>query len=293
MAADGTVLVVGGDGMLGAVTASRLAATGVHVISTSRRGTAGSLPLDLAASTTSWKLPEGLSAAVLCAAVTSTEECRRHPEAARLVNVEATVELAGRLAGHGARVLLLSTNQVFDGNLPCTPAASARCPRTAYGQMKAEAEEAILQLGEMATVVRLTKVLSQTLSIVVRWREALERSETVRPLADLMLAPVSPSLAASAITAAVRSKVSGILQVSATTDVSHADVASRLASIWGFPGELVRPTTVAEAGVFLEHVPRHTTLDTTRLGVSCGIEPPEPWQAVAAAGAAGTGRGQQ
>ncbi len=283
MAADGAVLVVGGDGMLGAVTASRLAATGVRVICTSRRGTPGSLPLDLAASSTSWTLPKGLSAAVLCAAVTSTEECRRHPEAARLVNVEATVELAHRLVGTGARVLLLSTNLVFDGTLARTPAEAARCPRTAYGRMKADAEEAILQLGEMATVVRLTKVLSRTLAVVVRWRQALARSETVRPLADLMFAPVSPSLAGNAIAVAVRSNLPGILQVSATADVSYADVASRLASIWGFPADLVRPTTVAEASLVLEHVPRHTTLETTRLRAACLIEPPDPWKAVDAA----------
>jgi len=294
MATNGAVLVVGGDSMLGAVTASQLAATGVHVIPTSRRGTPGSLPLDLAASPSSWTLPEGISAAVLCAAVTSTEECRRHPEVARLVNVEATAELAHRLAGNGARVMLLSTNLVFDGTLSYTPAEATRCPRTAYGRMKAEAEEAILQLGEVATVVRLTKVLGQPLSIVMRWREALNHRQTVRPLADLTLAPVSPSLAAGAITEAVRSKLSGILQVSATSDVSYADVAGRLASIWGFPGELVQPTTIAEAGVILEHVPRHTTLDTTRLRLACDIEPPDPWQAVeAAAGAVRTGRGQQ
>ena len=269
MTAGRRVLVVGADGSIGAAVATRLEAAGIVVVRTSRRGTAGSEPLDLTAAAATWRLPPDLSAAVLCAAVTSTEACRNHPDEARRVNVEATVELGRRLAAAGSRLVFLSTNMVFDGSVPHVAAAAARRPRTAYGRMKAEAEEALLAIDGATTVVRLTKVVTGSLPILVGWRDALRRGEAIRPLSDLVMAPVSLNLAATVI-----------LQVSARADVSYADVARRLADRWGFPADRVAPATAAEAGVRLEHLPAHTTLDASIVRDRLGIESPDPWAAI-------------
>jgi dTDP-4-dehydrorhamnose reductase len=280
MATDGAVLVVGADGTIGAAVAARLVAAGRDVIRTSRRNVPGTLPLDLAADPASWRFPGGLSAAVLCAAVTSAEQCRSRPDEARRVNVVAAVELGRRLAASGARIVFLSTNMVFDGSVPFVPPAAARCPRTAYGRMKAEAEETLLAFGELTTVVRLTKVVDRTLPTIEGWRAALGRGETVRPFSDLPMAPVSLELAAAVISAAACEPLGPILQVSARADVTYADVAARLAARWGFARELVRPVPVAESGVGLEHVPAHTTLDATLVRDRLGRELPDPWAAL-------------
>jgi hypothetical protein len=42
----------------------------------------------------------------------------------------------------------------------------------------------------------------------------------------------------------------------------------------------VRPVTVAESGVALEHVPAHTTLDASAVRDRLGREPPDPWAAI-------------
>jgi len=283
MADDGAILVVGADGGLGGRVAARLSAGGMRVISTSRRGTPGTWPLDLSSSAP-WRLPSGLATAVLAAAVTSTEACRRQPAVARRVNVEASVTLVRTLVSMGTRVVFLSSNLVFDGSIPYTPAATPTCPRTAYGAMKATAERALLGLSDRVAVVRLTKVLDASTPLVAAWRRSLGRGEPVRPLVDMVLAPVAPDFAARAIAAVACSSASGILQVSAATDITYAAVAARLADAWGFAGDLVNPVTVADAGLDLEHLPRHTTLDATRLESMFGIQPPDPWDAVAAAG---------
>ena len=280
MTAGRRVLVVGADGSIGAAVATRLEAAGIVVVRTSRRGTAGSEPLDLTAAAATWRLPPDLSAAVLCAAVTSTEACRNHPDEARRVNVEATVELGRRLAAAGSRLVFLSTNMVFDGSVPHVAAAAARRPRTAYGRMKAEAEEALLAIATATTVGRLTKVVTGSLPILVGWRDALRRGEAIRPLSDLVMAPVSLNLAATVISAAARERLGAILQVSARADVSYADVARRLADRWGFPADRVAPATAAEAGVRLEHLPAHTTLDASIVRDRLGIESPDPWAAI-------------
>jgi|688.fasta_scaffold94806_2 dTDP-4-dehydrorhamnose reductase len=275
----GRVLVVGADGLVGATVAARLEAAGTSVIRTSRRGSPGSMPLDMSALSTQWSPPPGVAAAVLCAAVTSTEACRDRPDEARRVNVEGTLELARRLADAGARIVFLSTNLVFDGSTPFTPATAARCPRTAYGRMKAEAEERLLALGG-TTVVRLTKVVGRTLPVIDRWRDSLDRGEPIRPLTDLVVAPVSLDLAAMVIAATAREPLGPILQVSARADVTYADVAARLAARWGAASALVQPASAADLGLALEHLPAHTTLDASLVRDRLGIEPPDPWAAL-------------
>jgi len=279
MAGDARVLVVGADGAIGSTVAARLEAAGMAVLRTTRRSISAAIHLDLAALPATWSPPPGLSAAVLCAAVTSTEICRDRLDHARRVNVEGTLELGRRLADAGARIVFLSTNLVFDGSMPFTPATAARCPRTAYGRMKAEAEEQLLSLG-VTTVVRLTKVIGRTLPVIDRWRAALARGEPIRPLTDLVIAPVSLDLATTVIAAAAREQLGPMLQVSANAELSYAEVATRLASRWNASSDLILPTTAAELGLVLEHLPTHTTLDASLVRDHLGLAPPDPQTAI-------------
>jgi dTDP-4-dehydrorhamnose reductase len=145
--------------------------------------------------------------------------------------------------------------------------------------MKAEAEERLLALGG-TTVVRLTKVVGRTLPVIDRWRDSLDRGEPIRPLTDLVVAPVSLDLAAMVIAATAREPLGPILQVSARADVTYADVAARLAARWGAASALVQPASAADLGLALEHLPAHTTLDASLVRDRLGIEPPDPWAAL-------------
>jgi uncharacterized protein YbjT (DUF2867 family) len=112
------------------------------------------------------------------------------------------------------------------------------------------------------------------------WREALGRGQPVQPFADLPLAPLTPGFAAAAVVAALDHGTGGVIQVSATDDVTYADVAFRMSHAAGQSSGLVHPVRAAAAGGEIEHVPLHTTLDTTTLRERLGLEPPGPWAAV-------------
>lgn len=283
MAGDGGVLVVGADGLLGRAVVSELGFRNIPVFCTSRRGLPGKLFLDLSAPSSSWDIPLRASGAVICAAVTNTERCRIAPDDARQVNVDATVELAQRLTATGTRVVFLSTNLIFDGTTPYALADAPRCPRTAYGVMKADAEEAILALGELATVVRLTKVMHGRMELLASWRAALARQQPIAPFSDLPVAPLSPRFAAAAIASAATYSRCGVLHVSPSHDVTYADIANYMAAAYSYSSDLIRPVTVKASAIPLEHVPTHTTLDCTMLRKWFGMEPPDPWAAVAEA----------
>lgn len=280
MARDTPVLVVGAEGVVGAAVRAWLTADGVSVLGTSRRGTPGLWPLDLEAAPTTWRLPDAVSAAVLCAAMTSTAECRRRPDRARMINVDATVELAARLGAAGAKIVFLSSNQVFDGTVAATCADNTPCPGTAYGRMKAETEAAIRGLKAATLVVRLTKIIHRDMPLLAGWRDALQRGQPIHPFIDLPLAPITAAFAARVIAAALSYGLTGIVQVSAAADVTYADMAVRMARAVGRPASLVHPVSAAQTAGAIEHVPLHTTLDTTTLQHRLGIAPPDPWLAV-------------
>ncbi|MGH9547673.1 MAG: dTDP-4-dehydrorhamnose reductase [Terriglobales bacterium] len=84
---------------------------------------------------------------VLAAAYTDVDGCETHRDRAFDVNCRGAVNVARAAKQHGARLLFISTDYVFDGT-KTTPYATGdpRSPRSVYGQSKAEAE---VQIGEI------------------------------------------------------------------------------------------------------------------------------------------------
>ena len=81
---------------------------------------------------------------VLAAAYTDVDGSERDPEAAFAVNGKGTENVAGVVQKHGAKVLYISTDYVFDGQgkRPYEP-ADPIAPINVYGESKARGERAI------------------------------------------------------------------------------------------------------------------------------------------------------
>lgn len=276
----GAILVVGADGTIGAALARQLRAQGEAVVETTRRPQSiapGRVPLDLARDPSGWEPPPGVRLAFLCAAVSGLEACCRDPVGSRAVNVEHTARLASALAERGAFAVFPSTSQVFDGTSARRPAADPVCPRGEYGRQKAEAEARLLAMG--AAVVRLTKVVRPDMPLLAGWVRALRAGVPIRPLRDLVMAPVSLAFAATALARIGLARRAGIAQVSATRDVTYEAVARRLCARLGADPALVQPTTARQAGLPEASIAAHTSLDSAGLE-DLGLSAPDPWDAV-------------
>jgi len=274
MAATSASLVIGADGLLGRSISGRLRGLGGRVIETRRQLTAGTPPLDIAKMSTSWPLPPNVTTAYFCAAVTSQHKCRTAFDRAYAVNVTGTVALIRRLVDAGVFVVFPSTNLVFDGRWPRVPAEAATCPRTAYGQMKAEVEANILAIGGGVGVVRLTKVVHGGLPVFAEWRTSLTRGVDVRPFHDVVFAPLALREAVSVLVTVGQKQVPGILQASSRNDISYAEACFFLAKELDIPGSRVKPVSWQESARHFEHAPSHTTLDTSRAERICGFSTP-------------------
>jgi dTDP-4-dehydrorhamnose reductase len=277
--------VIGGDSMIGARLAAVLAQRGETVLATTRRPerAAPDRPLlDLSSDG-----PEALRSleprpgdvAFIAAAVARIAECERAPEAARTVNVDGAERVARLFTEAGGRALFLSTNQVLPDDAPDVPADAALSPRHAYGRQKAEAEAKVLALG--GAVLRLAKVFGPSDALVTGWRDNLAAGRFIHPFSDMTAAPISDLLAAEALVALARSGASGIFQLSASRDVTYADLARRLARDMGAPESLIAP--ISWRSVEIGFAPaRFSSMEGQGLLATTGIERPDPFAAVAA-----------
>ncbi|MDN3359416.1 sugar nucleotide-binding protein [Actinomadura sp. DC4] len=134
------VLVVG-QGLIGAAIVARLRAAGHPVVVVARRPRAGTLALDLATEEGRAELAETARrtaprSVVLVHGPSDVTGCEDDPQAA----LETHEGVAAAVADAGCPVVLVSTDNVFDGERPLNRTADPVAPANAYGRAKLAAE---------------------------------------------------------------------------------------------------------------------------------------------------------
>ena len=168
-----TIFLTGASGLVGSAFARAAARRGLHVIGTVGTyagvvaGLAAQRPVDLSdeAATTAAVLDVFPQVIVNCAALAEPAQCDAHPALAQAMNVALPATLA-RLAHHlSARLVHISSEQVFDGTRR-TPYAAAdpAAPLSRYGRQKIESERAVHAAApEFAVTVRAPLLLGNSL----------------------------------------------------------------------------------------------------------------------------------
>jgi dTDP-4-dehydrorhamnose reductase len=279
-------LIVGGDSEIGAAACRALKAQGAAVVATTRRRdrVASDRPfLDLAAPLDDWAPPPGTQAVCLCAAIARLSACAGDPQGSAHINVVQTLALAEKLLARGIALLFLSTNQVFDGRTPHERAEAPHSPISEYGRQKARAEAALLRQlenGAPVAILRLAKVVSDTMPLIAGWIKDLTAAKTIRVFNDLKLAPTPTDLVCTAIAALLQDRARGIFQLTGPRDVSYADIGGFLAAYLDADTKLVNQTSARAAGLPEGATPPHTTLDSSRMRVHYGLDVPDVWDVV-------------
>jgi len=277
------LLIVGADGFLGGALRAHwqqqkraVAATTFLPVADQR----DTHRLDLSQSPEFWPVLPPCRAAVLCAAITSLEQCRRDPAGTRKVNVEHTLALAQLLAEQGTFVVFLSTNLVFDGTKPLRQADEATSPRTEYGRQKAAVEAGLMALGLRHAVVRLAKVFHSGLPLVRDWRDSLRAGKPITPFADMVCAPVALPTVIQGLAMVAEKELEGRWQFSPSEDVSYATIATEVGRLVQADLSLIRPGSARQLAS-LEHLPAHTTLDARGTRAKLGLDFPEASRVIA------------
>jgi dTDP-4-dehydrorhamnose reductase len=273
-------LVIGADGVIGSALCDHLARCGHTLFGTTRRKNKVdsnlTLFLDLAEPRIATDHLPDVDIAIICAAMARFAECRMQPHLARRVNVTAPIAVARRLVERGAFVVRLSSSAVFDCRIPRVRADRPTDPRSIYGRLQAEAEEAVLGLGKNASILRLTKIMTSDFALIRNWIAALARGDSIEAFEDHALCPLPLASVVDAATAVLELGQGGIFQVSGAADISYADLARHLVRRLGLPSAKVVPVRALDKGVPADEVTPFTSMDTARLTAITGFVPPQP-----------------
>jgi len=157
------------------------------------------------------------------AAWTDVDGCARQPDLARRRNATAVAELARAAAARGTRLLLVSTNEVFDGrsDAPYRP-ADPTGPLNAYGASKLEGERAAAEAYAADPASQLTVRTAWLygppgndfpLKVIAAARRAIGEGLPLRLVADETGSPTHTADLAAAIATLVREEAFGTKHV--------------------------------------------------------------------------------
>lgn len=150
------------------------------------------------------------------AADTRVDHCEEHPEETFLVNAEGTERIARACRSLGARLVLMSTDYVFDGKhaVPYRENEPTGALNI-YGRSKEQAERAVLSIANDRLVVRSASLFGRGgHHFVAGVLEQARRGGPLRIVNDQLQSPTFVGHLAPALVRAVGSDQQGILHLS-------------------------------------------------------------------------------
>lgn len=254
------VLVTGGSGMLACDLAPELAGAGYEVYPRPRSDLDVTDPLAVARAFRDVR-PQIV---VNCAAFTQVDACETDPRA-RAVNAEAVETLAAECDLHGARLVQISTDFVFDGakGEPYLETDEPG-PLSAYGREKRAGEEAALRL-PTSLVVRASWLFGRGgwnfIEAILKQAEQGKREITV--VDDQLGRPTSTTDLSEAIRSLLAAGATGIFHFANLGSVTWFEYAGEILNVAGRADvRVAAATSAALARPALR--PAYSVLDTSK-----------------------------
>jgi dTDP-4-dehydrorhamnose reductase len=183
------------------------------------------------------------------AALTDTARCEREPAVADAVNALGSDYVARASARSGARCVLLSTNEVFDGaNHSVYSESDAPNPVNAYGVSKRRGERLALEAYPEATIARTSWVYGPGgNNFVEKVRSAGRGGRDLRFVTDEIAAPTSAADLATAIRSLIEKDApAGIYHLVNEGECSRYEWAREILRLAGMPDVPVEAVTTGE-----------------------------------------------
>jgi dTDP-4-dehydrorhamnose reductase len=183
-----------------------------------------------------------------CAAFHNVEVCEREEQQSFAVNATAVKRMGELCEEHGARLVHLSTNYVFDGSADAPYGeADAPSPRSIYALSKLAGEYTALTYAPGALVVRTGGLYgrfgsaSKGGNFVTRMIDRAREQGELAVVADQHLSPTATADLAAAVVEAVKADASGLLHLTASGSCSWHEFTEAIVELAGVDVE-VRPT---------------------------------------------------
>ena len=282
------VLVTGGSGFLGHHIAGHLAAEGHsvhatyhdHAERTRADGQIQAVALDL---TSEESIELAFRAAwpevvIHTAAISELKACEVDPDHARQVNVEATRKLGKLCAAFGARIVFLSTDQVFAGDAGPYREQDPTGPLHTYGRTKVDAEEALRRVHPDPTILRIALVYGRSptgdRSASEKVVQSLRSGQRARLFVDETRTPILADDVASACAALMGERNVPLLHLGGPDRVTRHEFGVAVARAFGLDLDGIEEARAADLDLAPPR-PADVSFDTRRAR-SVLRRPPRP-----------------
>lgn len=186
-------------------------------------------------------------AVVHTAALADIDYCQTHQADAVRVNVDATRDMARLCAGSGAKMILCSTDTVFDGTKGMYTEEDSPHAVNFYAETKVEAERIVRETVPNGVVARLSLVMGLSVlgagnSFLAKMITALKKGEPVQFPANEIRTPVDVITVGRAFLELAGNDFAGTIHLAGSTRINRYEMACEIAAHLGYPRELVIAT---------------------------------------------------
>lgn len=181
------------------------------------------------------------------AAMTQVDACETDHAACDAANVSAVQHLLDQCQAHGARLIHISTDFVFDGSAGPYQEGDTPHPVNYYGESKLKAEQ-LIQQSEVSHAILRTMLLygispSMSRSNIALWvRKSLMEGKPIRVVDDQVRCPTLVEDLAAASVSAMMKGASGIFHISGAEMMNMLELARRVADFWKLDPSLISST---------------------------------------------------
>jgi dTDP-4-dehydrorhamnose reductase len=211
------------------------------------------------------------------AALSDVDACERHPEAAHRVNVQGTEAIARAAAAVGARLISISTDQVYDGGKGHYDEADVPQPLMVYGRTKLEGERRAAAICPHTVILRLALMYgwgtSTRLNFVDWLVQRLRTGQEVPLFVDQYRTPLYVIQASEVIGRLIDApEVQGTFNLGGGERINRYAFGLTLCEVFELPNTLLKPIEMGST-MGLAARPRDCSMNSVRLSGLLQITP--------------------
>jgi dTDP-4-dehydrorhamnose reductase len=274
------VVITGGLGQLGRALSWRLGGDGAWEVAALGRGALDVADRDAVRARIAAERP---AVVIHAAAMTDVDGCERDPVAAFRVNALGALHVAQAAEEVRARLVVVSTDFVFDGEKPSPYyETDAPSPLSVYAESKLAGERYALGAAHRALVVRTAWLYGPGgRNFVDAILAAGASGKPLRVVADQAGSPTRAADLADGIARVLDAGLVGVVHLVNTGHATRYELARRALDLAGHASTPVEPITTAEMPRPARR-PRHAVLGS-RVLAAAGVAPLRHWEEALAA----------
>lgn len=211
------------------------------------------------------------------AGIADVDYCQKHPKAGYLSNVLGTQNIIAACQRFKSRLLYVSTNAVYKGDIPPYSENSPQLPINEYGGLKKQAEELVRQSRMNWAIVRPILMYGWSRpwsrkNFAVWIIELLESNKAINLVNDVRENPLSAEDCARSIWKIIALNLGGEFNLAGRDMVSRYELGLKVADVFGLDKSLIQGVRSA----YFKDIalrPANTSFDTTKIERELMVKP--------------------